>query len=487
MLSSIANSSPEITAATTKQQTTKNLLQRYNARYNSPTHTSVKQHQQKQKGQRDVNSNPSLNKMQDYPNCNVQRPWSIGNGNCQNTYGYNTAECGFDGGDCEEFNAKYPNCPAPFSSWIGDGFCQNYFNHNTAECGFDGGDCDCIVPYPPKIGDGNCDGGSYNTAECEFDGGDCEEFNKYPDCTVSSPQLFGDGNCDGGNYNTAECGFDGGDCEEFNAKYPNCDVAFPYLIGDGNGDCNGGSYNYNTAECGFDGGDCDFFNKYPNCDYAFSSLIGDGICNYGFYNTVECGFDGGDCEDFNVKYPNCSAYSPSLVGDGNCDNYGNYNTAECGFDGGDCDCNIPYPYLIGDGNCDGDYNTSECGFDGGDCENFNWWLVVGGVAGAILFIAIGSVIWKRKRNTTSTMQQEIAGGGGGVQAGNARIQGNNQSIADNGAPSPSAPTQNETREQKQHNRRFKILTSILQKEDFASSSSSSRHGRLWLIYITTSA
>jgi len=205
------------------------------------------------------------------------------------------------------------------------------------------------------------------------------------------------------------------------------------LIGDGNGDCNGGSYNYNTAECGFDGGDCDFFNKYPNCDYAFSSLIGDGICNYGFYNTVECGFDGGDCEDFNVKYPNCSAY-PELIGDGNCDG--------------------------------GNYNTAECGFDGGDCENFNWWLVVGGVAGAILFIAIGSVIWKRKRNTTSTMQQEIAGGGGGVQAGNARIQGNNQSIADNGAPSPSAPTQNETREQKQHNRRFKILTSILQKVRF---------------------
>jgi hypothetical protein len=392
VLSSIANSSPEITAATTKQQTTKNLLQRYNARYNSPTHTSVKQHQQKQKGQRDVNSNPSLNKMQDYPNCNVQRPWSIGNGNCQNTYGYNTAECGFDGGDCEEFNAKYPNCPAPFSSWIGDGFCQNYFNHNTAECGFDGGDCDCIVPYPPKIGDGNCDGGSYNTAECEFDGGDCEEFNKYPDCTVSSPQLFGDGNCDGGNYNTAECGFDGGDCQDFNAKYPNCTVS-----------------------------------------------------------------------------------SPQLIGDGNCDG-GNYNTAECGFDEGDsCRASV--------------------------------WSVVGGVAGAFLFIAIGIVIWKRKRKrNTSTMQQEIAGGGGGVQGGNVRIQGNYQSIADNGAPSPSAPTQNgtmqetaagggvqggnariqgnyqsiadngtpspsapiqiETREQKQHNRRFKILTSILQKVRF---------------------
>jgi hypothetical protein len=49
---------------------------------------------------------------------------------------------------------------------------------------------------------------------------------------------------------------------------------------------------------------------------------------------------------------------------------------------------------------------------------------------------------------------------------NARIQGNNQSTNENGAPSPSALTQNITREQKQHNRRSKILTSILQKVRF---------------------
>jgi hypothetical protein len=49
---------------------------------------------------------------------------------------------------------------------------------------------------------------------------------------------------------------------------------------------------------------------------------------------------------------------------------------------------------------------------------------------------------------------------------NARIRRNNQSTADNGATSPSALTQNETREQKQHNRRSKILTSILQKVRF---------------------
>jgi hypothetical protein len=44
----------------------------------------------------------------------------------------------------------------------------------------------------------------------------------------------------------------------------------------------------------------------------------------------------------------------------------------------------------------------------------------------------------------------------------ARTQGNNQSTTDNGAHSPSAPSQNETR----HNRRFKILETILQKVRF---------------------
>eukprot|EP00979_Chaetoceros_neogracilis_P006004 scaffold1174_cov281-Chaetoceros_neogracile.AAC.35 len=177
---------------------------------------------------------------------------------------------------------------------------------------------------------------------------------------------------------------------------------------------------------------------YPNCRYAyFPSRIGDGICHGGDYNTVECGFDGGDCEEFNAKYPNCNVFPPSFIGypsyigDGNCDG-GSYNTAECGFDGGDCeefnkypDCTVSSPQLIGDSNCDGgNYNTAECGFDGGDCGRVPVSSVVGGVAGAFLFIAIGTVIWKRKRNA-SMMQQEIAAGGG-VQTGNAKYDMNNQ-------------------------------------------------------------
>ena len=63
------------------------------------------------------------------------------------------AECGFDGGDCEDFNAKYPNCTVSYPSWIGDGDC-------------DSGD------YKPGIADWP-EFGDYNTAECAFDGGDC--------------------------------------------------------------------------------------------------------------------------------------------------------------------------------------------------------------------------------------------------------------------------------------------------------------------------
>ena len=69
---------------------------------------------------------------------------------------YNTAECGFDGGDCLEFNLRHPNC---------------------------------LVEYPWKVGDGRCNGDKYNAAECGFDGGDCDFFNSYPNCTVEDPAI----------------------------------------------------------------------------------------------------------------------------------------------------------------------------------------------------------------------------------------------------------------------------------------------------------
>ena len=115
-----------------------------------------------------------------YPECSYYRPEVIGDGRCDG-YDANTEECGYDGGDCIEFNQKYP---------------------------------ECTVDYPGlKIADGKCNGGKYNTEECGYDGGDCIDFNeKYPACKVDYPFLVGDGYCDEGKYNTDVCGYDGGDC-----------------------------------------------------------------------------------------------------------------------------------------------------------------------------------------------------------------------------------------------------------------------------------
>ena len=67
----------------------------------------------------------------------------IGNGRCDGG-DYNTEECGYDGGDCTQFNQKYPNCTALYPFHIGDGRCDDsdyYGYYNTSECGYDGGDC----------------------------------------------------------------------------------------------------------------------------------------------------------------------------------------------------------------------------------------------------------------------------------------------------------------------------------------------------------
>ena len=105
----------------------------------------------------------------------------IGNGICDNRDPYNTAACGFDRGDCDDFNEKYPGCKV-FSNqidWLGNGFCSD------------------LVPF--------------NTEACEYDGGDCIEYNKYPDWKPTHAYQIGDKYCDR-SYNTSACGYDGGDC-----------------------------------------------------------------------------------------------------------------------------------------------------------------------------------------------------------------------------------------------------------------------------------
>jgi len=322
---------------------------------------------------------------QQYPNCTESKIYLIQNGQCDSET--NIEECGFDGNDCLEENEQlqndYPNCSVRSPSWIGDGICDG-FDYNTTECGWDGGDCLVLQQEFPKckgeksdIGNGICGGRRDNTKECGWDGGDCFDFNmKYPFCKTGFPLIVGDGRCHSQN-NVMECGWDGGDCVELNEKYPNCDnIDWDF----GNGWCS-----FNTPECGFDDGDCNedgskVREKYPKCSVSNPWNIGNGICNLGEYNVEECGFDGGDCLDFNQKYPDCRAIvsdGGARVGDGICHRRES-NVEECGYEDGEClefnqkypKCSVSEPRNIGNGVCNGGgYNVEECGFDGGDCAN----------------------------------------------------------------------------------------------------------------------
>jgi len=194
-----------------------------------------------------------------------------------------------------------------------------------------------------------------------------------------------------------------------------------------NGECD---VDLNFYECNFDGGDCIVENFirdenatlfYSDCTvvawksyigeffkghdpYALSIFlanlivnmlfleIGNGRCDGGDFNTDQCGWDGGDCKDFNAEYTtnttNCNVPNPFWVGDGVCDGDSKegYHVESCGWDGGDCapiefpDCIIYNPFTdvnyngeswLGDGYCDAKLNVEICEYDGGDCEEFN--------------------------------------------------------------------------------------------------------------------
>ena len=117
--------------------------------------------------------------------CVVDKPVNLGDGYCDGGQ-YNKFDCGWDHGDCLDFNKQYPNCRAP---------------------------------SPFLVGNGLCDGKAYNNEACDFDGGDCNDFNSlYSNCNVKHPYLIGNGFCDGHEYDVEECGYDGGDCDVLNSK-----------------------------------------------------------------------------------------------------------------------------------------------------------------------------------------------------------------------------------------------------------------------------
>ncbi len=276
-----------------------------------------------------------------YPNCmQIQSPTYkkanlklIGNGRCDRqvggnmTYGLNTIECGYDDGDCDDFNEKYKKCdrnkhPSLLYD-LGKGDCK--VKYNIVECGYDDNLCadfnrnypKCRTEKPGLVGDGKCNfDGDANTVQCRYDGGDCLNED-LPNCNGINIERLGDGRCHR-ELNTKDCDFDDGDCKLFNEEFPDCDVSKPYYLYDNvcdNGPPNRfGNKEYNNAECKYDGGACSRFNnQYGDDCYADDiSLLGDGKCHNDVdYNSRACDIDGGDCVDFNndPDYINCNVFN----------------------------------------------------------------------------------------------------------------------------------------------------------------------------------
>ena len=351
------------------------------------------------------------------------------------SFNFNTAVCNWDGGDCcpdtcvdglfecgsgddvfvcrdpESANYTELQCTASNQHFLGDGWCD-FSDWNTAACGWDGGDCcedTCVTDVYV------CGGNSYGCADpnsTEFR----NETEVFDNCTVEYPSYLGDAYCDhGAGYNNMGCGWDGGDCCEDTcereAAFYNCGVR-GYTCLDpnstnfmvcaalnvnttlydngtnwGNGECDQFNHDLekhlNSQICAWDGGDCcastcvmpdgsdcanivfdcldpnaTDYGSVSTCDVPSPSWIGDAYCDYtsSLYNTEACGWDGGDCcelsclaedatyacgsNDYVCIDPlytdgSCQATAMSWVGDGWCDQFP-YNTEACQWDGGDC-------------------------------------------------------------------------------------------------------------------------------------------------------
>eukprot|EP01041_Mallomonas_annulata_P006613 gene6613-13390_t len=305
--------------------------------------------------------------------CNVLHPEWIGDHYCDNnSQGYNTEDCDWDGGDC---------CPAT---------CGEYSTCGSALYPFACLDPlykNCIVPNPTWVGDHYCDGatpGDYNTAACNWDGGDCceQSCGGYSSCGTSSyPYL-----CLDPNYfisysptkapatvPTMSPVFESPESVPTKSpvfespgsvptKAPTlCDVPTPSWVGDHYCDSTGG---YNTAACNWDGGDCceQSCGGYSSCgtsSYPYLCLDPNYFISYSPTKSpvIESPVT------VPTKSPTlCNVTNPSWVGDHYCDGAtpGDYNTAACNYDGGDCceqtcggysSCGTSsYPYLCLDPN-----------------------------------------------------------------------------------------------------------------------------------------
>lgn len=145
-----------------------------------------------------VSDNVIASYFEPYPDCNVDTsntPWFArhpGDGVC--AYELNTPECGFDGGDCDEFNEKWPDCKPIVGEPINQGV--DPVSRFGSPSGFwyigDGGFNPKVQFWYEMLNNTECDP-FLNTESCNFDGGDCLDFNKmYPLCNATLPEWIGD-------------------------------------------------------------------------------------------------------------------------------------------------------------------------------------------------------------------------------------------------------------------------------------------------------
>ena len=194
----------------------------------------------------------------------------IGDGSCDRLvtdnliYGLNTPECGFDGGDCVDFNLQYINCGKASS----DKYNRNNSDSTSAEVS-------THTSLLIDLGRGSCKS-KYNIPECGYDHGLCRQFNeKYPNCRTDFPALVGDGTCD----TTIDANETTMDAIKTNTTGANTvDVA----------------KQINVESCKWDGGDC-LIQALPSCKGVIPKLYKDGKCD-DMLNTKACDFDGGDCD-----------------------------------------------------------------------------------------------------------------------------------------------------------------------------------------------